>query len=291
MNKLGVIAAVAAAGLVLAWMVSPFYKVDQGQRGVVLSFGAYKTIAEPGLNFYIPGINSVVLIPTQSQKRTYGESEGEFAAYSKDQQSANIRLSVNYRADPARVGSLYEQYGSLEGAVARLIDPKIYEETKNVFGQFNAAIAVQERARLNATIEKAVRDGVGDGPVIIDSVQIEDIAFSAAYEDSIEARMLAEVEVEKIRQNAAREKINADIAVTQAKGRADSALAEAQAAAQAIRLRGDAEAEAIKARAQALANNPLLIQLTTAERWDGVLPTSIPPGGTVPFLNVSPQGQ
>lgn len=31
-----------------------------------------------------------------------------------------------------------------------------------------------------------------------------------------------------------------------------------------------------------------LIALTTAERWDGKLPTSIPPNGTVPFLNVAP---
>jgi hypothetical protein len=50
---------------------------------------------------------------------------------------------------------------------------------------------------------------------------------------------------------------------------------------------GEATAEAIKARAAALANNPLLVELTKAEKWDGQLPTSMIPGSTVPFLELS----
>ena len=37
-----------------------------------------------------------------------------------------------------------------------------------------------------------------DGPVIIDSVQVENIDFSKAYEKSVEERMLAEVETERL---------------------------------------------------------------------------------------------
>ena len=36
--------------------------------------------------------------------------------------------------------------------------------------------------------------------------------------------------------------------------------------------------------------NPNLVALTTAERWDGKLPVSIPPDGTVPLMNISPNG-
>jgi hypothetical protein len=35
-------------------------------------------------------------------------------------------------------------------------------------------------------------------------------SFSEAYENSVEQRMLAEVEVQKLRQNAAREEVQAD---------------------------------------------------------------------------------
>jgi regulator of protease activity HflC (stomatin/prohibitin superfamily) len=109
----------------------------------------------------------------------------------------------------------------------------------------------------------------------VDSVQIENIDFSDAYEQSIEQRMLAEVEVQKVQQNAQREKVQAEILVIQAKAQAD-----------AVKLQGDAEAHAINARGRALRDNPALIELVQAEKWDGKLPTTMVPGQTVPFINV-----
>jgi regulator of protease activity HflC (stomatin/prohibitin superfamily) len=120
--------------------------------------------------------------------------------------------------------------------------------------------------------------------VVIESVQLENIDFSDAYEKSIEQRMLAEVEVQKLRQNAEREKVQAEIVVTQAKAKADAIRAEAQAQADAIKLRGNAEAQAIDARGKALASNPALVTLVQAERWNGVLPVTMVPGGGVPML-------
>ena len=52
-------------------------------------------------------------------------------------------------------------------------------------------------------------------------------------------------------------------------------------------LKGNAEATAIAARAKALADNPAIIQLTQAEKWNGALPTTMVPGSAVPFLNVT----
>lgn len=93
-------------------------------------------------------------------------------------------------------------------------------------------------------------------------------------------------EVQTQKQNLDKERVSAEIAVTQAKGRADSELAKATAEAQAIKLRGDAEAHAIEARAKALAQNQNLVDLIKAERWDGKLPTTVIPGNTTPFLGV-----
>lgn len=116
--------------------------------------------------------------------------------------------------------------------------------------------------------------------------QIEDMRFSAEYVKSVEQRMQAEVEVLKYRQQLEREKVQASIAVTQAQGRADSVIAEAKAQADAIRLRGEAEADAIKARATALGQNPGLVALVQAEKWNGTLPTHMIPGAAVPMLQL-----
>jgi regulator of protease activity HflC (stomatin/prohibitin superfamily) len=111
--------------------------------------------------------------------------------------------------------------------------------------------------------------------MMVESIQIENIDFSDAYEQSIEQRMLAEVEVQKVQQNAQREKVQAEILVIQSKAEAD-----------AKKLQGEAEAYAINARGKALRDNPGLVELVQAEKWDGKLPTTMVPGQTVPFINV-----
>lgn len=266
-------------GLLLLWL--SWYTVDQGQRGVLLRNGAVIGTAEPGLGFKVPFIDSVRRISVQSKAREYEA----VAAYSKDQQTAVMRLSVSYSLPPDQVTEIYSEYGGEEGIVSRLLDRQVSKSLEEVFGRFNAVTAIQERARLGRELQAAVQAAVV-GPIIISGVQIENIDFSDAYETSIEQRMLAEVEVQKVQQNAEREKVQAEIAVIQAQASADARLAQARAEAEATRLNGEAEADAIRARAAALADNPSLIALVQAERWDGKLPTTMLPDSTVPFMQM-----
>lgn len=260
-----------------------WYTIDQGERGVILRNGAITGTAEPGLGFKMPFVESVVDISIQSKSRVYENVE----TYSRDQQIANLKLSVNYRLPADQVQKIYAEYGGEEGIMSRLVDRRVYELVKTVFGQFNASTAIQERGRLNAEIAAVIQKAVV-GPVIIESVQIEDISFSAVYEQSIEARMLAEVEVQKRTQELAQQKVQAEITVTQAQATADAVVAAATAQAEATRLAGEAEADAIRAKGDALRQNPELVQLVTAEAWNGSLPTTMLPNGTVPFIDVAP---
>lgn len=266
--------------LLLAALTGSWFTVDQGERGVHLRNGAVIGSAEPGLGFKLPVFDSIKKISTQNLTAQYNAVQ----AYSKDQQTAVIRVSVSFHVPPADVTALYTEYGSIDGLTARLVDRQVPTQVENVFGQYTAISAVQSRVKFVQDVTNAIRKAVV-GPVVIDSVQVENIDFSDAYEKSIELRMQAEVLVQTQKQNLEKEKVNADIAVTQAKGEADSNLARARAEAEATRLKGEAEADAIKARAQALAQNVNLVELTKAERWNGVLPTTMIPGSTIPFLN------
>lgn len=258
-----------------------WYTIDQGERGVLLRNGAVVGTADPGLGFKVPLIDSVVRVTVQSQVRAYDQ----VAAYSKDQQTALMRLSVSYALPAGQVEDIYAEYGGHDGVVERLLDRQVSRSLEEVFGRFNAVTAIQDRTRLGAELQAAIQAAVV-GPILITGVQIENIDFSPAYEQSIEARMLAEVEVQKVQQNASREKVQAEIAVIQAQAAADARLAQAKAEAEATRLRGEAEADAIRAKSAALAERPDLVELVLAERWDGKLPTSMIPGSAVPFINV-----
>ena len=277
-------------GVVFLALLSTFfgswYTIDEGERGVLTRNGAVIGEATAGLGFKTPFIDGVEKVSLRQQIRQY-ES---LVAYSKDQQTATMRVSVNYEAVPTEVKRIYTQYGSLDNVATKLIDPRVYEELKTVFGSFTAVSAIQDRERLNTLAREAIAAAVS-GPVTITGIQIENIDFSDTYEQNIEARMTAEVEVQKLKQQALQAEVSAQITVTNAKAEADSQLAVAKARAEATVLAGNAEAAAIKARGDALKENPGLVALTQAERWDGKLPSTMLPGGSVPMLNLQAPAQ
>ena len=269
--------------VVLTILMGTWYTVDQGERAVLLRNGAFVGVEGPGLHFKAPWFEAVRTISVQTQTLQYDKVN----SYSQDQQPADVRISATFHADPAGVDTLYARFGSLDAATSRVIDPHVLQELKVVFGRYTAARAIQERAKLNADVFTAIKDSMAGNPeLVLESVQIENIDFSPQYVASIEARMQAEIDVQKIQQQYQQQEVRAKITVVNAQAEADARLATAKAEAQSIQLRGDAEAQAIKARGDALKQNPDLVSLTAAERWNGVLPTTMVPGGAVPFVGV-----
>jgi regulator of protease activity HflC (stomatin/prohibitin superfamily) len=276
----GAVAGGVAAIALLILLLSTYFTIDQGERGVILHNGAIAGEAEPGLHFKMPIITSIQKISVQIQKEAFektAEGDTRLQAYSRDQQPATIAMAVNYHVTDA--SAVYAQYGSLANMKSRIINSRAYEQLKNVFGQFDAADAIQKRALLNAEVFAAIRKSVS-GPVTIDSVQIEDITFSSQYEGAVEARMQAIVKQQQAEADKQKRIIDADASAYEVKAAAD-------AKAHQIEVQGKAEAGAIQARGDALRNNPSLPTLVAAEKWNGILPTTMVPGNTVPFVNLA----
>ena len=274
--------AVVILALALFGVLGSWFLIDQGERGVVLRNGAFVRVAEPGLGFKIPIIDSISHLSVRTEKQVYDK----LASYSRDIQTADIRVAINYRLDVSAVRQVYEHYGSRQAAVDRILTPRVQDEVKVVFGRFNAKTAIEERGRLGIEMEAALRTSLKNSGIILEGVQLENVDFSDAFDKSIEERMKAEVEVTRLEQNLKREKVQADIVRTQANGQADATRAKAQADAEAIKLRGNAEATAIRARAEALKSDPALIELVKAEKWDGKLPVTMIPGQSVPLIGI-----
>ena len=278
-KQFGVAVFVVIGLLFVSTLFGSFYTINEKERGVELRNGKVIGVSDPGLEFKLPFIDDVEKISVQ----TYTMKYDRLQAYSKDQQTATVNVSVTFHVPATEVVNLYTKFGDIESMTSRLVSRQVPTQVENVFGQYNAVNAVQNRVKLVADISNAIKGSIV-GPIVIDSVQVENIDFSDDYERSIAERMKAEVQVKTREQMLATEQVQAQIAVTQAQAQADSQLAKARAEAQAITLRGNAEAEAIKARAAALAQNGNLVELVKAERWDGKLPTTMLPNGTVPFL-------
>lgn len=283
-GTVGVIALIAAG--------SSFYTVDEGERAVVLRNREVIGIADPGLHFKAPFIDDARIISTRTQTVEFPEEP----VYTADRQTADVTFSINYSALPGEVEAIYRANGSLEQMESRVLIRQAKEQIKNVFGRFTADVAIRERGRLNTEVAAAIGK-LGDGRIKIESVQIENINFSDAVEQAAEDRAMAEMSVQKKKQEFERQKIDNQISVANAKAAADAQVAQAEAAAKAIklegeakatntRLQGEAEAAAIKAKSDALAQSQNLVELTKAEKWDGALPQTFVPGSAMPFLNI-----
>lgn len=268
--RLGLIP-IAIIGLFAA--LGSFYSIDDGERGVIVTNGRVTGIAGPGINWKMPFFTTVHAVSLREHAVSYENLQ----AYTRDQQVATTeRISVVYRIPEDAVREVYSSYGSVNAVVDQFIGRRVNEELEKVFGQYNAERAVQNRTEVSQAYGSALKQV--EGPIQIVRVQLENFSFPDAYEQIINERMAAEVEALRAEQTAKKTLIDAQAA-------ADAQLAAAKANAEAIRLRGDAEAAAIRARGEALRDNPMLPDLVKAERWDGVLPTTMLPDGALPFIS------
>ena len=272
----------ALAVVVAILVLNPFKTIDAGTVGVKLRFGQAVDTMEPGIHIVMPFAEQAIVYSTRTVKRSFKDVN----AYSKDIQASDSLVSVNYRVDPKKAVEVYSRYG--ETFAETIIDPVLFKRMKEIFGKYDAAEIVTQREKLGSEVENNVRQNMPPG-IIIDGVQLENIDFSDAYEQAIEAAMQAQAEVKKTEQELLRQKVEAEKVIVNAEAAAKARVAQATAEAEAIRVKGEAEASAIKAKSDALRESPNLVQLTATEKWNGVLPTTMVPGSSVPFVNVSAQ--
>lgn len=279
-NKTVMIALVAAL-LVLGLIASSVQTIDEGERGVLLTYGKITRIEEPGLIFILPFIQTVERIST----RTETLRASNLAMYSFDQQIAELELTITYHHNPDQIEEVYRQYGKTE-LYQKVVLPRVKEVTKSIFGQYTVARAIQERAGLNIALNEAIKEAVSGVPIVIDNIQVENVDFSDTYERAVEEAAQAKAGIERAKSELARVEQEAQQKVKNAEADATALRLRADAEAYSVRQAGQAQADALAARAAALRDNPELINLIKVERWNGILPVTMVPNGTVPFIDV-----
>ena len=271
----------AVAGLFgLTLLFGSWYTVDQGERVVVTRNGAVVDEAGPGLHFKTPWIESITAFEVRTQKLP----EPEIAVYSSDIQPATVSMSINYHLSADKVREIYATLG--ETYTDRIITPNVLRTTKEIFGKYAAGDIINHRDKLGTDILVEISKVLTPYGITVDTVQIENIDFSDAFEKSVEQRMQAEIEVKKREQELRTTEIEAQQALAKAQGVANATKAQADGEAYRVQVTAKAQAEAIKIQGESLRTNPLFVELTKANRWDGKLPTTMLPNGATPLLDL-----
>ncbi|VAX13192.1 HflK protein [hydrothermal vent metagenome] len=97
--SLGVIAAV----LIGIWALSGIYIVDQGRQGVVLQFGAFSMITDPGPHWYPRFIDTVDIVDVENVRSVnIGHTNDEALMLTQDENIIDIKFTVQYKVKDAR---------------------------------------------------------------------------------------------------------------------------------------------------------------------------------------------
>lgn len=256
----------AIIGVIILW--SSWFITKEGHVDVVKRFGKAIYVAQPGLNFKIPLIDTTDTIEIRTRKNME-----EMSAATAEQMPVSATVSMNWSANQDTILELYKAYGSLEQFEFRVIDPKFRAITKESIAKFTAEETINKRDQVEQRLRDYLTTATQDLPIKISSLNIENIELPRNYLQSIEVKQteknLADAEVFKLE----KQNLEAQRAVNTANADAQSITLRAKAEADAIKLKGEAEAKAIEAKSKALQGNPLIVQLTQAQQWDGKLPT------------------
>ena len=244
--------------------------VDAGHRGVLLHWNAVDITNPPldeGLHFVVPFQDEVVGIEVRTLKY-----EKETRSASKDLQTVETTVTVNYHPNKEAVHRLYKNLGlDYEN---RVIQPAIEETVKQVTANYNAEELITKRPLVKQDIESSIRERLTQFEVVTEVISITDFEFSPLFAQAIEAKVEAEQKALKAENDLRRIEVEAKQREAAAVGVANANIAEARG-----------EAEAISIINTALAQNPNYLEWLKTKEWNGELPLVVGEGGT-PFIQI-----
>lgn len=262
-----------------------FFITQEGNITVVKSFGKADREVEPGFHFKLPFAESTVDLDIRERK-----SGGKMQVSTSEQMPADAIITANWSIKKGAGINLFKEYGSLEQFEDKVLEPKILEAAKQGTAGFTAEEQMTKRDKVTEAIRQAFLQKVSYLPIDVSAVQIEDLKFPADYLASIANKQTQKnnADAEKFvleKQNlTARQKENT------AQAEANATIMVAKAEAESIELKGRAEAQSIEAKAKALNGNPLIIELTKAQNWNGSHATTIIGSGTAPLIDLREKG-
>jgi len=258
----GKIVSVVAAVLILLLVgANSFTSVEYGHVGLYKTFGKLNdNMLSPGIHFKIPFIQTVIQVNTQVTK-----AETDTSASSKDLQPVSTHVAVNYSVNKDSVYSIMNNIGGSFDTV--IINPAIQEIVKEVTARYPAEDLITRRDVVAGEISEHLTTRLAKYDLIVNDINIVNFKFSDAFNQSIEAKQVAQQQALKAENDLRRIEIEAKQKIAQA----------------------GAEAEALRLKKQEV--TPELIQLKqievsekALEKWDGRLPSVT--GGATPFIDI-----
>lgn len=218
-----------------------FRTIGAGEIGIVTRLGEVNRVAESGLMVKIPFVEGVIKMDTRIQKR-----EVKSSAATKDLQDVEGTLALNYSINKETALKLYKEVGV--NFEQNIIEPVLHESFKAGTAQYTAEGLITSRAEVKEAILTVVRERLAPYGITVADLNIVNLDFSKVFNDAIEAKAVAQKEVEKAKQELEKTKVEAEKKIK------------------------EAEAEAEAQRLQQSTLTDLMVKKQFIEKWNGQFP-------------------
>jgi prohibitin 2 len=256
-----IVTGIAAVFIVLLIGANSFVSVEYGHVGLYKTFGKLNdNTLSPGIHFKIPFIQTVIQVNTQVTK-----AETDTSASSKDLQPVSTHVAVNYSVNKASAFNLMNNIGGNFDSV--IINPAIQEIVKEVTAKYPAEDLITRRDVVSSEISEHLTARLAKYDLIVNDINIVNFKFSEAFNQSIEAKQVAQQQALKAENDLRRIEIEAK-----------QKIAQAQAEAESLRLKKQ------EVTPELVQLKQIEVQEKALEKWNGVLPSVT--GGATPFVDV-----
>ncbi|WP_339318809.1 prohibitin family protein [Paenibacillus sp. FSL R10-2734] len=256
-----IISGVAAVLIVLLIGANSFVSVEYGHVGLYKTFGKLNdNTLSPGMHLKIPFIQTVIQVNTQVTK-----AETDTSASSKDLQPVSTHVAVNYSVNKASAYNLMNNIGGNFNNI--IINPAIQEIVKEVTAKYPAEDLITRRDVVSGEISEHLTTRLAKYDLIVNDINIVNFKFSEAFNQSIEAKQVAQQQALKAENDLRRIEIEAK-----------QKVAQAQAEAESLRLKKQ------EVTPELVQLKQIEVQEKALEKWNGVLPSVT--GGATPFVDI-----
>ena len=230
----GILGVVLGGIITIIGLAGPFVEVPAGNVGVVTNFGQVQTVTlEPGLHLVVPVYQKVTNVDTRVQPHQFQEID----AASKELQTVKLTGVMNYHIDGQFASDLFQRVGT--DFAAKIIDPAFNDFIKTVVPDYSVNDILAKRDEIRSLAKTQLAANLAQYHIIVDDIYIANIAFSDEFQQAIEAKQVAQQQVQTEQQILAQKQIQAQQAVAAAQGQADATVALAQGQAKANALLAD----------------------------------------------------
>lgn len=235
-----------------------------------------------GLQFKMPVVQGVKEFDVR-EKRT---EPVELSASTANQLPITAQVTLSWRLDPSQVMDVYINYGTPEQFETNVINPRMQQAAKEGLAKYQASELVRDRGAASETIRLLIVEALEHYPANVLSVQIENVSLPPQYLEAVmnkerarEAAAQEQYTLERQKLEAQREvqtaELNRDATKARADGEAYRILTEAEAQAELIRVIGEAHAQSIADMRSALDSDPVVLEYSKIQQWDGILPKTV----------------